>query len=155
MVMNKAKLGDRVKVQYDGLLTDGIARKKKHPGTRVLEFIVGSEEVISGISLGVIGMAEGQQKRLTLQPEDAYGSVRPKLIKEISRRRFPSHLDLQVGKRLSVTSPVSGRRRRVMVMEIKPNTVIVDGNHPLAGKVLQVEVQLLSLDSAPGGAGGA
>ena len=151
--MEIAKLGDRVRVQYVGLLKDGIPIKKR-PGERVLDFTVGSKEVIPGISLGVVGMAEGQQKRLTLQPKDAYGTVRLKLIKEISRQRFPSHLDLCMGKRLTSVGVTSGRRRRVRVVEIKPDTVVVDGNHPLAGKVLEVAVQLVSLDSSSADTGG-
>ena len=142
--MTKAKLGDRVRVQYLGLLNDGTAAEK-HRGRKVLEFTVGSKEVIPGISLGVVGMAKGEQKRLTLQPQDAYGAVRRKLIKEIPRQRFPTHLDLCVGKRLTSIGVTSGRRRRVQVVDIKPDTVVVDGNHPLAGKVLEVEVQLVSL----------
>ena len=145
--MNRAKLGDRVRVQYLGLLKDGTATDK-HRGRQVLEFIVGSKEVISGISLAVVGMAKGEEKRLTLQPKDAYGAVRRKLIKEIPRQRFPSHLELRVGKRLTSVGVSSGRRRQVQVVEIKPDTVVVDGNHPLAGKTLEVEVQLVSLASA-------
>ena len=151
-VMNRAKLGDRVRVQYLGLLKDGTATDK-HRGRQVLEFIVGSKEVISGISLAVVGMAKGEEKRLTLQPKDAYGAVRRKLIKEIPRQRFPSHLELCVGKRLTSVGVSSGRRRQVQVVEIKPDTVVVDGNHPLAGKILEVEVQLVSLASAAPGVG--
>ena len=145
--MKRVKLGDRVRVQYLGLLNDGTAAEK-HRGRKVLEFTVGSKEVIPGISLGVVGMAKGEQKRLTLQPQDAYGAVRRKLIKEIPRQRFSTHLDLRVGKRLTSIGVTSGRRRRVQVVEIKPDTVVVDGNHPLAGKVLEVEVQLVSLHSS-------
>ena len=150
--MKRAKLGDRVRVQYLGLLKDGTATEKQR-GRQVLEFIVGSKEVISGISLGVVGMAKGEQKRLTLQPKDAYGTLRRKLIKEIPRQRFPTHLDLTVGKRLTSVGVTSGRRRRVQVVEIKPDTVVVDANHPLAGKVLEVEVQLVSLHSTSADAG--
>lgn len=152
--MTRAKLGDRVRVQYLGLLQDGTAAEI-HRGRRVLEFTVGSKEVIPGISLGVVGMAEGQQKRLTLQPKDAYGAVRRKLIKEIPRHRFPTHLDLCVGKRLTSIGVTSGRRRQVQVVEIQPDMVVVDGNHPLAGKVLEVELQLVSLASSSDDAGGA
>ena len=143
-MMNRAKLGDRVRVQYFGLLKDGTAADNFR-GRQVLAFTVGGKEVIRGISFGVVGMVEGEQKRMTLQPKDAYGAVRRKLIKEIPRQRFPTHLDLCVGKRLTATGATSGRRRRVQVVEIKPDTVVVDGNHPLAGKVLEVEVQLVSL----------
>ncbi|MBI3466285.1 MAG: FKBP-type peptidyl-prolyl cis-trans isomerase [Planctomycetes bacterium] len=144
--MNRAKLGDRVRVQYLGLLEDGTATEKNR-GRRVLQFIVGSKDVIPGISLGVVGMAKGEEKRLTIEPKDAYGAVRRKLIKEIPRQRFPTHLDLCVGKRLTSIGVTSGRRRRVQVVAIKPDTVVVDGNHPLAGKVLEVELQLVSLNS--------
>ena len=152
--MSRAKLGDRVRVQYLGLREDGSAIRHSR-GRQVLEFTVGSKEVMPGISLGVVGMAEGEQKRLTLQPKDAYGTVRPKLIKEVSRQRFPSRLELFVGKRLTATSVNSGRRRRVEVAELRPDTVLVDGNHPLAGEVLEVELQLVSLASSSSDRGNA
>jgi peptidylprolyl isomerase len=144
--MATAKLGDRVRVQYLGLRTEGRGTGSPHK-RKVLEFTVGSKEVMPGISFGVLGMSEGEQKRLTLQPKDAYGVVQRKLIKEVPRQRFPSHLDLRAGKRLTATGVVSGRKRLVAVVEVKPETVVVDGNHPLAGEVLEVEIQLLSLDS--------
>jgi peptidylprolyl isomerase len=147
LIMNTAKLGDRVRVQYLGLREDGSAAGRSH-GRKVLEFTVGSKEVIRGISLGVVGMAEGEQKRLTLQPKDAYGAVRPRLIKEVPLQRFPSRLELFVGKRLTATSINTGRRRRIEVAELRPDTVVVDGNHPLAGEILEVELQLVSLDSS-------
>jgi peptidylprolyl isomerase len=142
--MSTAKLGDRVRVQYLELLKDGTATEKNRR-RQVLQFTVGSSEVIPGISFGLVGMAEGEQKRMTLKPEEAYGAVRPKLIREVPRRRFPAHVDLCVGKHLVATGVDSGRRRRVQVVEIKSDTVVVDGNHPLAGKVLEIELQLVSL----------
>ena len=143
--MATAKLGDRVRVQYLGLRKDGRGTGRVLHKREVLEFVVGSKDVMPGISFGVVGMAEGDQKRLTLQPKDAYGVVRRKLIKEVPRQRFGSHLDLRAGKRLTATGVTSGRKRLVQVVEVKPDTVVVDGNHPLAGAVLEVEIQLLSL----------
>jgi FKBP-type peptidyl-prolyl cis-trans isomerase 2 len=74
--------------------------------------------------------------------------VRANLIREIPRQRFPKHVVLRVGKRLTAVNVVSGRRRRVRIVEIKPDAVVVDGNHPLAGKVVVFEVGLISLDSS-------
>lgn len=139
--MDRAKTGDHVRVQYFAPPKRG--QTAGRPGRTVLDFTVGSGEVIPGISLGVVGMAEGEKKRLVLQPQDAYGVVRRQLIKEIPRERFPG-LNLRVGKRLATVN-ASGKRRRVKVLEIKPNSVVVDGNHPLAGKVLKLEIRLLSL----------
>lgn len=143
MNVHRAKQGDRVRVQYARFLQDGTATQKR-PGRQVLEFSVGSKAVIRGISLGVVGMAHGEEKRLTLEPKDAYGAVRRQLIREFPRERFRTCLDLRVGKRL-ISSGAMSSRRRVRVMEVREATVVVDGNHPLAGEVLEVELQLVSL----------
>ena len=139
--MVRAKTGDHVRVQYFAPPKRGETARR--PGRTVLEFTVGSGEVIPGISLGVVGMAAGERKQLVLRPEEGYGVVRRQLIKEIPRKRFPG-LELRVGKRLATVN-ASGQRRRVKVVEIKPFSVVVDGNHPLAGKVLNVEIRLISL----------
>jgi len=149
MNVNRAKHGDRVCVQYVRLLKDGTATQK-HSGRQVLEFFVGSKAVIRGISLGVVGMAHGEEKRLTLEPKDAYGAVRRQLIRELPRERFRTCLDLRVGKRLISHGVTSSRR--VRVVEIHETTVVVDGNHPLAGEVLEVELQLVSLVTPSGNA---
>jgi FKBP-type peptidyl-prolyl cis-trans isomerase 2 len=152
MNANRAKHGDRVRVQYVRLLEDGTATQK-HSGRQVLEFFVGSKAVIRGISLGVVGMAHGEEKRLTLEPKDAYGAVHYKLIRKVPRERFRIDLDLGVGKRLISRGPTSSRRR-VRVVAIREATVVVDGNHPLAGKVLEVELQLVALETPSGSAEG-
>lgn len=145
----RAQPGDRVRVQYLGLLTDGAATKRQQ-GRQVLEFTVGSGEVMRGISHGVVGMAQGERKQLTLQPHDAYGAIRSELIREIPRQRFRNGLRLYVGQRLVSAKTRSNRRQRVKVIEIKSESIVVDGNHPLAGKVIEVEFQLVSLDSPSG-----
>lgn len=148
----RAKRGDRVKVQYSGISKDGT-----HIGTRraprVVEFVVGGKDVMPGINAGVVGMAQGEQKRMTLQPQDAFGTVRDKLIKEIPRQRFPKHLELHVGKRLNSVGMSSGRHWLVQVVKIRPDIIVVDANHPLAGKVVDVEFQLVHLDSSAADSG--
>jgi peptidylprolyl isomerase len=119
----------------------------KSPAAKLLEFTVGSLDVMPGLSLGVVGMTPGEQKRFTLQPSDAYGPVQPGLIKEIPRAQFPKRLTLRVGKRLTALGGSTGRRRRVRVVEIKPKSVVVDGNHVLAGKVVELEVTLIAVDA--------
>ncbi len=150
--MSRAQLGDHVRVQYLGLKPHGGAAEATH-GRQVLEFTVGSKEVMPGISMGVVGMTEGEQKRMTLQPKDAYGLVRRDLIKEVSRARFRRTVNLCVGRWLTATGVRTGRKRRVRVLELKPDTVIIDGNHPQAGEVVEVEFQLISLQALPAGNG--
>src|SRR4051812_43549259 len=107
LVMHTANLGDRVRIQYARVREPGVlANKSRLP--KMCEFIVGSKEVFPSLSLGVVGMAPGDWKQLTLQPQQAYGAVKPKLIRQIPRKRFPQHLALQVGKRLTAFVASSG-----------------------------------------------
>ena len=140
--MDKAKDGDHVRVQYSAPAKRGETARR--PGKTVLEFIVGSGTVIPGISHGVVGMAVGEQKHLLLQPAEAYGAVDRKLIKRVPRKKFPQNMSLHPGKRLAAVDS-DGRRRRVKVVEIKAHSVVVDANHPLAGKVLDIEIELVEL----------
>jgi peptidylprolyl isomerase len=146
-VVQTAKLGDRVRIQYCQLPEKGTATDRPRR-QKTLEFIVGSSDLIPSVSLGVVGMAPGDQKRLALQPREGYGTLQLALIKEIPLRRFPKHLHLRVGKRLAAVHKTSRRRRRVRIVEVKPNSVVVDGNHPLAGKVIELEIRLISLDTS-------
>ena len=93
-------------------------------------------------------MAPGDRKLLTLQPREAFGPVKPNLIREIPRQRLPQHIALQVGKRLTAFVATSGRRQRVRIVKVNLDSVTVDGNHPLAGQVIELEVNLISLDSS-------
>jgi peptidylprolyl isomerase len=146
-VMQTAKLGDLVRIYYSRVPQPGSASDKPR-GRRALEFIVGSSEMLAGLSLGVVGMASGERRRLTLPPEEAYGRIRPALIREIPNQRVPQHIVLSIGKRLTAIERVSRRRRRVRVVEIRPECVVVDGNHLLAGKVVELEVLLITIDSS-------
>lgn len=144
--MYKAQLGDRVRVQYFRIPENSTGSGKRHH-RKSSEFTVGGSEVFPALSLGVVGMTPGQCKRLTLQPQEAYGNVHSRLIRQVPRGRFPPHMVLNVGKRLTGTSGHARRRRRVTVVEINLDSVLVDGNHQLAGKVVELEVLLISLVS--------
>jgi FKBP-type peptidyl-prolyl cis-trans isomerase 2 len=142
--MHQANIGDRVRIQYCRVPQRGTPQNKASRKTH--EFIVGSKEVFPTLSFGVVGMAPGDRKQFTLQPDEAYGAVQSKLIKQIPRQRFPQHIALIVGKQLTAFVAASGLRRRVRIVEIHGESVTVDGNHPLAGKIIQLEVNLISVD---------
>jgi FKBP-type peptidyl-prolyl cis-trans isomerase SlyD len=95
-----------------------------------------------------VGMAAGDRKQFKLQPHEAYGEVDPKLIRQIPRAKLPKRLVIEVGKRLTAVRGSARRRRRVTVVEIRPDSITVDGNHPLAGQIVELEVSLLTLDSS-------
>jgi FKBP-type peptidyl-prolyl cis-trans isomerase 2 len=143
--MHNAKVGDRVRVQCLRLPVAGAVRQKPSK-TKTFEFTVGGREVAPGLSDGVAGMAPGERKRLTLQPLEAYGPVLPCLIREIPRRRLSNRRDVQVGQRLTHVEPVSGIRQRMTVVAVNDDVLVVDGNHPLAGQVIELDVLVISVD---------
>ena len=148
--MHEARLGDRVRVECLRVRKqdNGLAPPRT---PKTLSFIVGSGDVVPGLSRGGVGMAPGEQKRFTLQPSDAFGPVKPGLIKEIPRGHFPKRIVLRVGKRLTARSGTSNQRRRVRVIAIKPGAVVVDGNHLLAGKVVELDVRMISVEASSSG----
>lgn len=143
--MHIAQLGDRVRVQCARVRrpTPAAFRPAKE-----FEFIVGSHSILRGLSLGVVGMSQGEHKCLKLPAAEAYGPVKNRLIREVPRSQFPPHLTLRVGKQLTARFRATGRRHKVRIVEIKPDSVIVDGNHPLAGKNVTLEVHLISVDAS-------
>jgi len=145
--MHTAQLGDRVRIQYCRL-PERVAAAGKPNHQKTVEFTVGSPKVFPSLSLGVVGMAPGERRQLSLQPREAYGKVQSRLVRRVARKRIPKHVELFVGKQLTATNGIAGRRRRVRVIEIQPDWVLVDGNHPLAGEVVELEVILISLDSS-------
>lgn len=138
----QAKVGDRVRVEYSGHFKDEKSVLQRL-AREISEFTVGRREVMPGIDKGVVGMLEGERKQMTLSPQDAFGEFRPNRIQEIARERLPSDVVLKVGKRLTTIGVKSGRRQKVRIVELTPTTVVVDGNHPLAGKTIEVDLQLL------------
>src|SRR5688572_17406778 len=104
--MHQAQIGDRVRVQYFRIPEHVVATDKRSRA-KTCEFTVGGREVFPTLSLGVLGMMPGDRKQLTLQPPAARRTVQPKLVQEIPRARFPEHLMLQVGKRLTAVNATS------------------------------------------------
>lgn len=140
----QAQVGDRVRVKYSRLNKHGdvIAAGPDEP---LLEFTVGCANLLTRISLGVIGMALGDRRRVQFPPEEAYGAILQELIQEIPRRRCRRHMVLRIGKRVNVVRTATGSRRRVRIVAIRADAVVVDGNHPLAGRAVEIELTLLSL----------
>lgn len=145
--MHHAQVGDRVRIRYIRLVEMDVASFPLRT-EKICEFTVGGTEVLPAISKAVVGMSPGEHRQVTLAPGEAYGEVRPSLIRKFSRTRFPPQLELKVGKRLRYTPRNTGRPGLVTVMEVRPDSIVVNANHPLAGQVVRFDVNLLSLDTS-------
>lgn len=115
-------------------------------GSDPLVYTHGQHQIIPGLEKALEGMTKGEQKTVTVAPEEAYGPVNPDAYYEIEKEKIPEG-SLKVGAIIEGTDG-TGRQLRARVAEIKDDTVILDFNHPLAGKTLHFDVKIL--DVQPG-----
>jgi len=131
-----------VRVNYVGRFTDGTVFDSSE-GHEPLEFTIGAGEVIAGFDQAVLGLLAGESRTVAVMPEDGYGEHLPEMIMEVSRSQIPDDHLLAVGNYLQVSAP-NGPSFEMRVAELDATSVKLDGNHPLAGKTLHFEVQLVS-----------
>lgn len=138
------KKGDRVKVEYDGTLEDGTVFDSSKNAGAPLEFTAGGQQVIPGFDNAVIGMEVGEEKKIILQPEEAYGEHNPESKQAVPKDSLPE--DIEVDSLLLATLP-GGQQVPVRVAEIDAdkNEAILDVNHPFAGKVLIFSITVVEI----------
>ncbi|MET0391637.1 MAG: peptidylprolyl isomerase [Chitinophagaceae bacterium] len=141
--MRQVKSGDTVKVHYHGKLTNGETFDSSE-GRAPLEFEVGSGMVIKGFDEGVTGMVAGDKKTITIPADQAYGQRDPEQVIEMPKDRFPGDMKVEVGMPLMMHNG-SGQNFQVVVAEIKDDVVLLDANHPLAGKDLVFDLELVEI----------
>jgi peptidylprolyl isomerase len=141
--MQQAKQGDTVKVHYNGRLTDGTEFDSSE-GRQPLEFEVGSGTVIKGFDDGVTNMSVGEKKTVLIPADDAYGPREEERVIEFPRSNFPPDIKPEVGMTLNMHDD-EGEVYRVIITEINAETIILDGNHPLAGQDLIFDIELIDV----------
>jgi len=138
-----AKDGDIVQVHYTLTLQDG-AVFDTSVGGEPLEFTLGKGDVIPGFEKAVLGMKVGESKTITIPANDAYGPRRDDLILVINREELPTGLNPEVGQQLQMTG-ADGGTSIVTVTDVSDTTITIDANHPLAGKDLTFEIELIRI----------
>jgi FKBP-type peptidyl-prolyl cis-trans isomerase 2 len=139
----EAKQGDAVQVHYTGKLEDGTVfdtSQDREP----LEFTIGEDRVIPGFESAVLGMEPGDSKTQELGPDDAYGQRREDMVMELDRGQIPEDLDPEVGQQLHLRME-DGQRVPVVITKLGEESVTIDANHPLAGKKLIFDIELISI----------
>ncbi len=141
--MSKAKANDTVKVHYTGKLNDGQvfdSSLEREP----LQFVVGGGQMIKGFDAAVDGMELNEKKTVTIPSAEAYGPVNEELFQVVPRTDLPEDMDPKQGQTLVATSP-EGHQQQVLVSEVTEETITIDANHPLAGKDLIFEIELVEI----------
>ncbi len=140
------KNGDKVKIEYLGTLEDGTVFDSSERHSALLEFEVGAKQVIKGFENAVIGMENGEEKEIKLRPEEAYGYHDDQLIKNVPKDKMPDGEEIKPGMLLGLSLP-NGAQVPAKVVEITDTRVIIDLNHPLAGKTLNFKIKVVDIAS--------
>ena len=141
--MAEAKAGDVVGIHYTGTLEDGSVFDSSQ-GREPLEFTVASGQIIPGLDREIPGMSVGDTKTVVIEPEEAYGPVNPAARQAVPRADIPDDIPLDPGTPLQVQTP-EGQSVSVVVAEVTEDTVVLDANHPLAGKTLKFDIELMTI----------
>jgi peptidylprolyl isomerase len=141
--MAEVKSGDTVQIHYTGTLQDGTTFDSSE-GRDPLEFVVGSGQIIPGLDSALPGMTEGDKKVVQVPSEEAYGPVNPEMRQSVPREGIPADIPLDPGTQLQMQTP-EGQALPVTVVEVDETTVTLDANHPLAGKDLQFDIELVKI----------
>jgi len=140
--MKKVQNGDTVTVHYTGRLEDGsVFDTSRQEGREALTEKIGEGKLIKGFENGLLDMLEGESKTIEIEATEAYGPINELLITEIPKNQVPENV--KVGEMLQGMGPQGPIN--VVVSEIKEESVIIDANHPLAGKKLIFDLELMSV----------
>jgi peptidylprolyl isomerase len=140
--MQQARTGDKVTIHYTGKLDDGTVFDSS-VDAEPIDFTIGAGEVIPGFEDAIVGMSVGDSKTERIEAERAYGDRRDELVFKVDRNQMPDE-ELEVGDMLRIGFP-DGSDADVQIAQIEADGVTLDANHPLAGKTLTFELQLVSI----------
>lgn len=141
--MEVAKKGNRVKVHYTGKLQDGTifdSSIEREP----LEFVVGDGNMIKGFDKAVEGMQKGETVTANIPSSEAYGERRADMMVDVPIDQVPENINPAVGQQLSIQQ-ANGQAMPVVVTAVSEDKITLDANHPLAGKDLTFEINLVEI----------
>lgn len=141
--MSQVKQDDTVRVHYTGKLADGQvfdSSLEREP----IEFTMGKGQLIPGFEKGLLDMEVNEKKTVNIPSEEAYGAPRKELVQEVEKSQLPEEIKPEVGMGLVSKNP-DGQEMNLVVAEVKDDTIVVDGNHPLAGKDLIFDLEVVEI----------
>ena len=146
--MTTVQNGSTVTLHYRGTLEDGTEFDSSHKRNEPMTVTTGQGNLIAGFETALEGMTAGDTKTFTIQSADAYGDPNPEATTTMERSAFPDDFPFEVG----MIVPLMGPNGQVMstLTEVTETTVTADLNHPLAGKDLTFEVEVLGVEDSEG-----
>ncbi|MBW2971878.1 peptidylprolyl isomerase [Candidatus Woesearchaeota archaeon] len=142
------KDGDVCCVHYTGKLESGEVFDSSK-GREPLEFVVGSGQLIKGFDTAVVGMKKGDKKTVLLNPAEAYGDRDDRRVQQVQRSMLPKEPEPQPGMMLTISTP-TGQMFPAKIDKVEKDVVTIDFNHPLAGKKLNFEIEVVDIKEDKG-----
>jgi peptidylprolyl isomerase len=142
-VAQRAKNGDTVSVHYKGSLDDGSVFDSSE-GQDPIEFTIGEHQVIEGLENAIVGMTPGDKKREAISPAEGYGDREEDLVFQVPKSSLQAAADFTVGDVVRVTLP-DGQTAPMQIVTTDDSSLTLDANHPLAGKTLTFDLELVSI----------
>lgn len=139
-----AKENDKVKVEYEGSFDSGEVFDSSAKHGESLIFVIGGKQVIPGFENAVIGLSVGEEKKIRLDPSEAYGDPNPQLVKQIPKNQVPADREIKPGMMLVMALP-NGMEMPAKVIAVDSQFLTIDLNHPLAGKALNFRIKLVEI----------
>ena len=143
--MSKVEDGQSVSVHYVGTLEDGTEFDSSRSRGEVLSFQIGSGQLISGFNDAILGMQVGEKKSINLNPDEAYGPIDPSAVQTVPNEHFPTDFKPVQGATV-VGQNELGQQMMARIEDFNDAAVTLDFNHPMAGKSLNFEIELMSID---------
>jgi peptidylprolyl isomerase len=141
--MALAKSGDTVRINYTGRLDDGTVFKTSC-GYKPLEFRIGKSTLIPAFQETVVGMKPGNSRTVKIVADEAYGPRHEQMVVAVDRNKFPENVKPSVGLELDICQQ-NGKVSLVKVVDVSECSVTLDANHPLAGKDLTFDIELVEI----------
>ncbi len=142
--MSVVATGNKVKIHYTGIFDDGEVFDSSRE-VDPLEFEVGAGQVIPGFDDAVIGMKVGETKNVRLLEDEAYGPYNPEMVFDADPSQFEEGMALEIGQQFQ-TQMEDGTPLLLTVKSIEGEKITLDANHPMAGKVLNFDLEVVSID---------
>lgn len=134
--------GNKITVNYT-MSVDG-KKVESSDSTGPLVYVHGEGKIIQGLTSQLEGMEQGEKKEFSIEPKEGYGEADPKAFQEIPKSKLPKNVEAEAGLKLQANMP-HREKRTIRIVEVKKESIVIDLNHPLAGKRLDFQVEVLSI----------
>lgn len=134
-----------VSIHYTLTNTDGETLDSS-VGQDPLVYLHGANNIIAGLEAALLGKAVGDSLQVSVEPSEGYGELREELVQEVDRSAFQGVDEIDVGMQFMAQTPWG--EQPVTVVKVEGDNITLDGNHPLAGQVLNFDVEVMEIRAA-------